>query len=95
MSTMGESKLGQTLEETGHLGAWNLESPCRTVGAQKSRCNDAGKTRDPNPEAYGSAWENHNLRSIDTYRSCTRGLQKTAYLHLRNIRLKYMKAREG
>jgi hypothetical protein len=34
-------------------------------------CNDAGKTRDPNlvwshSEAYGSAWENRNLRSIDT-----------------------------
>jgi hypothetical protein len=50
-------------------------------------CNDAGKTRDPNmawshSEAYGSAWENRNLGSIDTYRSCTKGLQKTAYLHL-------------
>jgi hypothetical protein len=58
-------------------------------------CNDAGKTRDPNSawshsEAYGSAWENRNLRSIDTYRSCTKGLQKTAYLHLGNSELKYM-----
>jgi hypothetical protein len=41
-------------------------------------------------EAYGSAWENRNLRSIDTYRSCTKGLQKTAYLHLGNSELKYM-----
>jgi hypothetical protein len=36
-----------------------------------STCNDAGKTRDPNiawshSEAYGSAWENRNLESIDT-----------------------------
>jgi hypothetical protein len=63
-------------------------------------CNDAGKTRDPDSawsysEAYGSAWENHNLRSIDTYRSCTKGLQKTAYLHLGNSRLKYISARVG
>ncbi|KAF1945255.1 hypothetical protein EJ02DRAFT_51137 [Clathrospora elynae] len=60
-----------------------------------SICNDAGKTTDPNlvwshSEAYGSAWENRNLRSIDTYRSCTKGLQKTAYIHLGNGKLKYM-----
>jgi hypothetical protein len=46
-------------------------------------------------EAYGSAWENHNLRLINTYRSCTKGLQETACLHLGNSELKYMKAREG
>jgi hypothetical protein len=45
-------------------------------------CNNAGKTRDPNlawshSEAYGSAWENRNLGSIDTYRSCTKGLLAT------------------
>jgi hypothetical protein len=45
-------------------------------------------------EAYGSAWENRNLRSIDTYRSCTKGLQKTAYLHLENSLLKYTKEGE-
>jgi hypothetical protein len=61
------------------------------------RCNDAGKTRDPNlawshSEAYGSAWENRNLGSIDTYRSCTKGLQKTAYLHLGDCNVKYTKA---
>jgi hypothetical protein len=60
-------------------------------------CNDAGKTRDPNlawshSEAYGSAWENRNLGSIDTYRSCTKGLQKTAYLHLGGCNVKYTKA---
>jgi hypothetical protein len=60
-------------------------------------CNDAGKTRDPNlawshSEAYGSAWENRNLGSIDTYRSCTKGLQKTAYLHLGDCNVKYTKA---
>jgi hypothetical protein len=60
-------------------------------------CNNAGKTRDPNmawsySEAYGSAWENRNLRSIDTYRSCTKGLQKTVYLHLGNCNVKYTKA---
>jgi hypothetical protein len=60
-------------------------------------CNDAGKTRDPNmawshSEAYGSAWENRNLGSIDTYRSCTKGLQKTAYLHLGDYNVKYTKA---
>jgi hypothetical protein len=60
-------------------------------------CNDAGKTRDPDlawshSEAYGSAWENRNLRSIDTYRSCTQGLQKTAYLHLGDCNIKYTKA---
>jgi hypothetical protein len=60
-------------------------------------CNDAGKTRDPNmawshSEAYGSAWENRNLRSIDTYRSCTKGLQETAYLHLGDCNVKYTKA---
>jgi hypothetical protein len=58
-------------------------------------CNHADKTRDPNSvwshsEAYGSAWENRNLRSIDTYRSCMKGLQKTAYLHVGNSELKYM-----
>jgi hypothetical protein len=45
-------------------------------------------------EAYGSAWENPNLRSIDTYRSCTKGLQKTAYLHPENSLLKYTKEGE-
>jgi hypothetical protein len=45
-------------------------------------------------EAYGSAWENRNLRLINTYRSCTKGLQKTAYLHLGNGKLKYMLAEE-
>jgi hypothetical protein len=60
-------------------------------------CNDAGKTRDPNlawshSEAYGSAWENRNLGSIDTYRSCTKGLQETAYLHLGDCNVKYTKA---
>jgi hypothetical protein len=45
-------------------------------------CNDAGKTRDPNlawshSEAYGSAWENRNLGSIDTYRSCTKGFVRS------------------
>jgi hypothetical protein len=63
----------------------------------KSMCNDAGKTRDPNlawshSEAYGSAWESRNLGSIDTYRSCTKGLQKTAYLHLGDCNVKYTKA---
>jgi hypothetical protein len=43
-------------------------------------------------EAYGSAWENHNLGSIDIYRSCTKGLQKTAYLHLGDCNVKYTKA---
>jgi hypothetical protein len=46
-------------------------------------------------EAYGSAWENSNLRSIDTYRSCTKGLQKTAYLHLGDCHVKYTKAMKG
>jgi hypothetical protein len=60
-------------------------------------CNDAGKTRDPDlawshSEAYESAWENHNLRSIDTYRSYTKELQKTAYLHLGDCDVKYTKA---
>jgi hypothetical protein len=60
-------------------------------------CNDAGKTRDPNlawshSEAYGSAWENRNLGSIDAYRSCTKELQKTAYLHLGDCNVKYTKA---
>jgi hypothetical protein len=60
-------------------------------------CNNAGKARDPNlawshSEAYGSAWENRNLRSIDIYRSCTKGLQKTAYLHLGDCNVKYTKA---
>jgi hypothetical protein len=41
-------------------------------------------------EAYGSAWENRNLRSIDTYRSCTKGLQKIAYLRQGNSELIYM-----
>jgi hypothetical protein len=55
--------------------------------AKAKWCNNASKTRDPNlawshSEVYGSAWENRNLGSIDTYRSCTKGLQKTAYLHL-------------
>jgi hypothetical protein len=45
-------------------------------------------------EAYGSAWENRNLRLINTYRSCTKGLQKTAYLHLGNSLLKYTKEGE-
>jgi hypothetical protein len=62
-------------------------------------CNDAGKTRDPNlawshSEAYESAWENCNLGSIDTYRSCMKGLQKTAYLHLGDCNVKYTKAME-
>jgi hypothetical protein len=65
-----------------------------------SECNDAGKTRDPDlawshSEAYGSAWENRNLRSIDTYRSCMKGLQKTAYLHLGDCNVKYTKAMKG
>jgi hypothetical protein len=65
--------------------------------ASVSACNDAGKTRDLNlawshSEAYGSAWENRNLGSIDTYRSCTKGLQKTAYLHLGDYNVKYTKA---
>jgi hypothetical protein len=30
------------------------------------------------------------VTSIDTYRSCTKGVQKTAYLHLGNSELKYM-----
>jgi hypothetical protein len=57
-------------------------------------CNDAGVTMQARQEirtqggltseAYRSAWENRNLRLIDTYRSCTKGLQKTAYLHLGN-----------
>jgi hypothetical protein len=60
-------------------------------------CNDAGKTRDPNlawshSEAYESVWENRNLGSIDTYRSCTKGLQKTAYLHLGGCHVRYTKA---
>jgi hypothetical protein len=72
----------------------------KPLGVQPGNCNDAGKTRDPNSvwshsEAYGSAWKNCNLRSIDTYRSCTKGLQKTAYLNLGNRKIKYMKAREG
>jgi hypothetical protein len=63
-------------------------------------CNNAGKTRDPDlawshSEAYGSAWENRNLRSIDTYRSCTKGLQKAAYLHLGDCNVKYTKAVKG
>jgi hypothetical protein len=41
-------------------------------------------------EVYRSAWENRNLRLINTYRSCTKGLQKTAYLHLGNSKLKYI-----
>jgi hypothetical protein len=64
---------------------------------KSAACNDAGKTRDPNlawshSEAYGSARENRNLESIDTYRSCTKGLQKTAYLHLGDYNVKYTKA---
>jgi hypothetical protein len=60
-------------------------------------CNNAGKMRDPDlawshSEAYGSAWENRNLGSIDTYRSCKKGLQKTAYLHLGDCNVKYTKA---
>jgi hypothetical protein len=63
-------------------------------------CNDAGKTRDPNlawshSEAYGSAWKNCNLGSIDTYRSCMKGLQKTAYPHLGEYNIKYTKAMKG
>jgi hypothetical protein len=46
-------------------------------------------------EAFGSAWENRNLRSIDTYRSCTKGLQKTAYLPLGDCHVKYTKAMKG
>jgi hypothetical protein len=70
-----------------------LAKPLRT----KCTCNNAGKTRDPNlawshSEAYESAWENRNLESIDTYRSCTKGLQKTAYLHLGDCNVKYTKA---
>jgi hypothetical protein len=69
----------------------------RSVPTEANRCNDAGKTRDPNlawshSEAYGSVWENRNLGSIDTYRSCTKGLQKTAYLHLGDCNVKYTKA---
>jgi hypothetical protein len=69
----------------------------RSTMEKTSKCNDAGKTRDPNiawshSEAYGSAWENRNLGSIDTYRSCTKGLQKTAYLHLGDCNVKYTKA---
>jgi hypothetical protein len=45
-------------------------------------------------EANGSAWENRNLGSIDTYRSCTIRLQKTAYLHLENSLPKYTKEGE-
>jgi hypothetical protein len=67
-----------------------------TVTLRTAFCNDAGKTRDPNlawshSEAYGSAWENRNLGSIDTYMSCTKGLQKTAYLHLGDCNVKYTK----
>jgi hypothetical protein len=67
---------------------------------QHNQCNNAGKTRDPDlvwshSEAYGSAWENRNLRSIDTYRSCMKGLQKTAYLHLGDCNVKYTKAMKG
>jgi 2-succinyl-5-enolpyruvyl-6-hydroxy-3-cyclohexene-1-carboxylate synthase len=63
-------------------------------------CNNAGKTRDldlvwSHSEAYVSVWENRSLRSIDTYRSCTKGLQKTAYLHLGNCNVKYIKAMKG
>jgi hypothetical protein len=70
--------------------------PCRNPSTAHT-CNDAGKTRDPDlawshSEAYGSAWENRNLRSIDTYRSCTQGLQKPAYLHLGDCNVKYTKA---
>jgi hypothetical protein len=73
--------------------------PCRNPSTAHT-CNDAGKTRDPDlawshSEAYGSAWENRNLRSIDTYRSCTQGLQKTAYLHLGDCNVKYTKAMKG
>jgi transposase-like protein len=72
----------------------------RSTLSQRWRCNNAGKTRDPNmawshSEAYGSAWENRNLGSIDTYRSCTKGLQKTAYLHLGDCNVKYTKAMKG
>jgi hypothetical protein len=67
---------------------------------KSKNCNNAGKTRDPDlawshSEAYGSAWENCNLRSIDTYRSCTKGLQRTAYLHLEDCNVKYTKAMKG
>jgi hypothetical protein len=63
-------------------------------------CNDAGKTRDPNlvwshSEAYGCAWENCNLRSNDTYRSCMKELQKSAYLHLGDCNVKYTKTMKG
>jgi hypothetical protein len=72
----------------------------RTLSCLRNRCNNAGKTIDPNlawsySEACGSAWENRNLRSVDTYRSCTKGLQKTAYLHLGDCNVKYSKAMVG
>jgi hypothetical protein len=75
---------------------WAVSSVGRGV-FRTGGCNDAGKTRDPNvawshSEAYGSVWENRNLGSIDTYRSCTKGLQKTAYLHLGDCNVKYTKA---
>jgi hypothetical protein len=43
----------------------------------------------------GVRGRNRNLRSIDTYRSCTKGLQKTAYLHLGDCNIKYTKAMKG
>jgi hypothetical protein len=76
-----------------HRTLWNPTEP----HGRFWNCNDAGKMRDLNltwshSEAYGSAWENRNLGSIDTYRSCTKGLQKTAYLHLGDCNVKYTKA---
>jgi hypothetical protein len=74
-----------------------LHNKIREYSVEPNYCNNAGKTRDPNlawshSEAYGSAWENRTLGSIDTYRSCTKGLQKTAYLHLEGCNVKYTKA---
>jgi hypothetical protein len=80
-----------------HLSTGSSVAGITLQTSARLHCNDAGKTRDPNlawshSEAYGSAWENHNLGSIDTYRSCTKGLQKTAYLHLGDCNVKYTKA---
>jgi hypothetical protein len=85
-----------------HSDSSSSNSLCSTFAFKLSLvwCNDACKTRDLDlvwsySEAYGSALKNCNLRSIDTYRSCTKGLQKTAYLHLGDCNVKYAKAMKG